>query len=102
MLALDKILNEDEKFSADKMRKVILPVRLSSFLTILTLLVDWISVVKSAKIPPTKQVEIVQNYSVFSVFNATRPVTSGKELDQIPNRPGSSAESLIRHLDFIR
>ena len=84
------------------MRKVIFLVRVSRYLIFITLLVDWISVVKSATIPPKKQVEIVQNYSVFSVFNATRPTTSGKELDPTPNRPGSSAESLIRHLDFIR
>ena len=42
-----------------------------------------------------KQVQILENYSVFSVFNAS---SAAAESDG----PGSSPDSLIRFLDTIR
>ena len=41
-----------------------------------------------------KQVQILENYSVFSIFNASKPATAAG--------PGLSPDSLIRFLDTKR
>ena len=53
------------------------------------------AVVVLAEEEDKKQVQILENYSVFSVFNAS---SAAAESDG----PGSSPDSLIRFLDTIR